>query len=50
MHTTVTVVVGICRTVIFHAHEIYQALQWVKTIYDCLKLLFPQLPDLLDLL
>ena len=48
--TSVTVIVGIHRTVIAHAYEIYQALHWVKAIYDCLKLLFPQLPDLLDLL
>ncbi len=47
---TVTVIVGIYRTVIAHAYEIYQALHWVKAIYDCLKILFPQLPDLLDLL
>ena len=48
--TSVTVIVGIHRTVIAHAHEIYQALQWVKAIYGCLRLLCPQLPDLLDLL
>ena len=48
--TSVTVIVGIHRTVIAHAYEIYQALQWAKAIYGCLKLLFPQLPDLIDLL
>ncbi len=48
--TTENVVAGIYRTVIFHDQEIYQALQWGKAIYGCMKLLFPQFPNLLDLL
>ena len=48
--TTITAIAGICRTVFIYADEMYQALQLAKAIYDCLKLLFPQLPDLIDLL
>ena len=42
-------IVGIYRTIIFHSNEFYLALQWIKAFYECLKLIFPQLPNIPDL-